>query len=278
MLQPWALGVFTSVDAGLGAGLDAVRELGVPSVQVHAPSPERRRQAKEIRAAFDQAGVEITVCFCGFAGESYADIPTVQRTIGLVPREQRPERLAETKAIADFAAEIGVKAIGMHIGFVPEDHSNPLFGEVVAVAQEVCDYIKQYDQRFHLETGQETGPGLKQFIETVDRPNLAINFDPANMIMYGSGEPLPALKLVGQWVRSVHCKDAKWSAKPGAEWGPEVAWGSGDVNAEAFLRTLKEIGYTGPLTIEREISGPDQIRDIRGAVELLERHRAEILG
>jgi sugar phosphate isomerase/epimerase len=105
----------------------------------------------------------------------------------------------------------------------------------------------------------------------VGRENLAINFDPANMILYGSGDPIEALRRVGPYVRSVHCKDATWSAQPGKEWGREVPFGDGDVGAESFLRTLREIGYDGPLTIEREIPQEPQRQkaEIGRAVEVL---------
>lgn len=276
-MEPWAIGVFTSVDAGLGVSHEGVKQLGVPTVQLHAPHAETRRDPAATKQLFADLGVTVTVVFAGFPGESYADIPTVRRTVGLVPEETYAERLAETKAIADFTRAIGVDAVGMHIGFVPEDPADPVFARVVAAAQEVCDYCAGLDQYFHLETGQETGPALLRFFEAVDRPNLAINFDPANMILYGSGEPIEALKLVGKHVRSVHCKDARWAARPGREWGTETPLGEGEVGIENYLRTLKEIGYRGPLTIEREISGPEQLRDLGAAVKLLERLRAEIL-
>jgi sugar phosphate isomerase/epimerase len=112
---------------------------------------------------------------------------------------------------------------------------------------------------------------LLQFISGVDRDNLCVNFDPANMILYGSGEPIEALGKVGQHVRSVHCKDAKWAAKPGREWGAEVPLGAGDVGIENFLRKLQELGYDGPLTIEREIPEDPQRQkaEIGQAVALL---------
>jgi sugar phosphate isomerase/epimerase len=124
---------------------------------------------------------------------------------------------------------------------------------VLAVTREICDHCKKLGQNVHLETGQEPADVLLRFIGDVDRGNLFINFDPANMILYGCGEPIAALRQVGRYVRSVHFKDAKWAAKPGQEWGAETPLGEGDVGMETFLRTLKEIGYTGPLTIEREI-------------------------
>jgi len=279
-MDKWPIGVFTSVGAGLGAGLDAVKEIGVPTVQLHAPPKEVRspEKAAEFKQQFADAGITVTVVFCGFEGESYADIPTVRKTVGLVPSETRAERLQETKEIADFAKALGVDVVGMHIGFVPEDPNDPLYQEVVAVCQEVCDYCAANGQRFHLETGQESADALLRFIGDVGRDNLGINFDPANMILYGSGEPIAALKKVGKYVQSVHCKDAIWSDKPGEEWGQETPLGQGAVGIETFLRTLHDLGYDGPLTIEREISGEQQKQDIAAAVKLLERLRAEILG
>jgi sugar phosphate isomerase/epimerase len=278
-MEKWPIGVFTSIGAGLGAGLEAVKEIGVPTVQLHTPPPEFRTPEKvaEIKQRFAEAGLTVTVVFCGFEGESYADIPTVRKTIGLVPEETRAARLQETKEIADFTKALGVDVVAMHIGFVPEDPDDPRYAPLVAVAQEVCDYCAGNGQRFHLETGQESADGLLRFIQDVGRDNLAINFDPANMILYGSGEPIAALRQVGAYVKSVHCKDAKWAANPGQEWGEEMPLGQGDVGIENFLRTLKDLGYDGPLTIEREITGEQQKADIAAAVKLLERLRAEIL-
>jgi sugar phosphate isomerase/epimerase len=130
-----------------------------------------------------------------------------------------------------------------------------------------------------LETGQEPADALLQFIHDVERDNLFINFDPANMILYGSGEPIAALKMVGKYVRSVHCKDGTWAKNPGKEWGVEVPLGQGDVGMENYLRTLLEIGYTGPLTIEREIpQEPErQKKEIGHAVKLLTELKAKLL-
>ncbi len=135
------------------------------------------------------------------------------------------------------------------------------------------------EQNLHLETGQETAAGLLQFLSDVDRPNLFVNFDPANMILYGTGEPIEALKKIGSRVRSVHCKDARWAATPGQEWGQEVALGEGEVGMRNYLLTLQEIGYLGPLTIEREIpqDAARQKVEIGRAVELLRRLKSEIL-
>ncbi|MBL9091554.1 MAG: sugar phosphate isomerase/epimerase [Planctomycetaceae bacterium] len=272
-MTKWPIGVFASLDAGLGVKLEVARDLGVPTIQLHAPHAASRtpEKAAAFLAKLKEYGLTLTVVFGGFEGESYADIPTVVRTVGLVPPETRAARLAEMKEISDFAKLLGCNAVGLHIGFVPHDSADPIFKQVVAVAQELCDHAKKNGQGVHLETGQETADGLLQFIAAVGRDNLFINFDPANMILYGSGEPIAALKQVGKYVRSVHCKDGTWAKRPGQEWGCEVPLGQGDVGMYNYLKTLKDIGYEGPLTIEREIpQEPErQKAEIGHAVRLL---------
>lgn len=254
-MEKWPLGVFASIDAGLGVNLEVAQELGVPTIQLHAPRKETRtaKRAKEFLARLEDLGIRLTAVFGGFAGESYADIPTVTRTVGLVPPGTRAERTREMKEIADFARLLGVDVVALHLGFVPHEPSDPLYREVLAVTREVCDHCASQNQALHLETGQEPADTLLGFIADVKRDNLFVNFDPANMIMYGSGEPIEALQKIGGYVHSVHCKDAKWAANPGREWGSEVPLGDGDVGIERYLRTLDTIGYHGPLTIEREI-------------------------
>lgn len=273
-MEKWPIGVFASLDAGLGVKLEVARDLGVPTIQLHAPHKATRTQenADAFLKRLKEYGIRLTAVFCGFDGESYADIPTVEKTVGLVPPGPRAERLQEAKEIADFAKVLGCNVVGLHIGFVPHDRDSQLYKEAVAVARQLCDHCKQHGQAIHLETGQETADGLLAYIADVQRDNLHINFDPANMILYGNGEPIEALQKVGKHVRSVHCKDGKWAKNPGQEWGQEVPLGQGDVGFENFLRTLNEIGYTGPLTIEREIpQEPErQKAEIGHAIQLLD--------
>lgn len=281
-MDKWPVGVFASIDAGLGVKLEVVQELGIPTIQLHAPKKETRtsENASAFLKRLEELGIQLTAVFGGFEGESYADIPTTAKTIGLVPAETRAERVQEFKEIADFARLLEVGTVAMHLGFIPHDASGGLFDEVVAVTQDICDHCKVNGQRFHLETGQESADDLLQFMAAVERDNLFVNFDPANMILYGSGEPIEALGKVGKYVRSVHCKDAKWSDKPGETWGAEVPLGEGDVDMEKFLAKLKEIGYEGPLTIEREIpeDPPRQKAEISEGARLLEQLRAKLLG
>jgi sugar phosphate isomerase/epimerase len=269
----WPIGVFASVDAGLGLRLDAVRDLGVSTIQIHAPHASQRtaQRARQLRKDLDQAGIALTAVFGGFHGESYADIPTVARTVGLVPPETRQSRLEEMKAIAEFAAQLPCGVVALHLGFVPHRENSPVYREVVEVTADLCRHCTRLGQNLHLETGQESAGALLQFMADVGQPNLFVNFDPANMILYGTGEPLAALRTLGTLVHSIHCKDARWSPQPGTTWGEEVPLGQGDVDIAAFLQTLLAIGYQGPLTIEREIAhDPErQRRDIKQAVELL---------
>jgi sugar phosphate isomerase/epimerase len=148
------------------------------------------------------------------------------------------------------------------------------------VTRGVCDHLAKNGQALHLETGQEPADVLLAFLKDVERGNLFVNFDPANMILYGCGEPIPALRTLGDYVRSIHCKDATWSDRPGETWGAEVPLGKGAVDFEAYLRTLAEVGYDGPLTIEREIpQEPErQKAEIATAVELLQTLRRKISG
>jgi sugar phosphate isomerase/epimerase len=272
-VEKWPIGVFTSIDAGLGVKIEVAHELGVPTIQLHAPAKETRtaENAEQFLAYLSELGITLTAVFGGFEGESYADIPTVVETVGIVPPALRTARVQEMKEIADFAHMLQCNVVALHLGFIPHDNSDPLYGEVVEVTRDILDHCQHNNQNLHLETGQETAAGLIEFISDVERDNLFINFDPANMILYGTGEPIEALRQVGALVRSVHCKDATWADNPGVEWGAEVPLNEGAVGMEDYLRTLDEIGYTGPLTIEREIpQDPErQKTEIRNAVNLL---------
>ncbi len=221
--------------------------------------------AEQFKATLDRLNLELTAVFGGFEGENYGSIPIVEQTVGLVPAATRTARLNEMKAISDFAARLDCDVVALHLGFVPHDANGREYREIVDATKSLCDHVARNDQNLHLETGQESADALVQFMTDTQAKNLFVNFDPANMILYGTGEPIAALRKLGPWVRSVHCKDALWSAHPGETWGQEVPLGEGDVNMVNYLRTLSEIGYTGPLTIEREIpQDPERQKAERG--------------
>lgn len=278
MIKKWPLGVFASLDTGDGVSLDVAHELGVSTIHLHAPSPALRSEAaaKELRDRLGALELTVTVVFASFTRESYADIPTVKQTVGLVPSTTREARLTELKEIIVFTELLGADTTGLHIGYIPHDSDDGDYSALVTTIQQACDFASVRSVSIHLETGQEPAHVLLEFLQAVDRPNLFVNFDPANMILYGCGEPLPALKTVGPYVRSVHCKDAEWSDQPGVTWGEETRLGEGDVNISKFVKVLNDLGYQGPLTIEREISNEParQKAEIAESITLLQRLKA----
>jgi sugar phosphate isomerase/epimerase len=248
--------------------LDEIRALGVRCGQLCLPGG-MKLTGDAVRAW--KSELTLVTVFAAYDGEDYADIPTVQRTVGFVPRETREERERRTFEVSDFAAKLGVESIACHIGCVPEDTADADYAAVRDVVRRVCDHAAAHGQTFALETGQEPARVLLQFMEDVNRSNLRINFDPANMILYGSGDPIEALRLLGPRVVSVHCKDGDWppAGVPGAL-GKERPLGEGAVGIPRYVKTLVEVGFQGPLNVERETEDQAQrLRDMARGITLL---------
>ncbi len=273
-LMFWTGGVL-GVDAAPDEIVESVAAFGVSCGQlgVHGAADLAPGAAERWRAALDRSELEIVTAFQSFEGESYASIPICAQTVGYVPAATRREREQRTYAVSDFARSLGIPGVAAHIGCLPEDPSDAEHRAVLELVRRVCDHCARNGQTFALETGQEPAAALLEFLHAVDRPNLGVNFDPANMILYGSGEPMEALRTLREHVLTVHCKDGTWPETPG-EWGRETPLGDGDVGMERYVRTLREIGYAGPLVIEREIVGEEQRADIGRAIALLNRIRA----
>ena len=273
-LEPLEIGLMFWAKENARETLQDVKSYGVRAGQLGFPGElDLAGKDEPWSNALKSEQFTATTAVCSYVGEDYADIPTVQRTVGLVPAATRQERVARTKAVADVAAKLQIKSVACHIGFVPHDRNTALYTEIRDVARDICDHCAKHDQAFTLETGQEPAAVLLQFIHDVDRPNLKINFDPANMILYGTGDPIEALGVLKDHVLSVHCKDGDWppQGKPGAL-GTERPLGEGAVGMPRFIEKLKEIGYTGVLSVEREEL--DQVKraaDVRSAVALLKR-------
>ena len=258
------------------AGRDELEEivsLGVRCGQLGIPGDLDLSEAfaREWKSALERAQFTLATVFAAYRGEDYADIPTVQRTVGFIPRDAREERERRTYQVSDFAAAIGVKSIATHVGFIPEDSNHPDSIAVREMVRRVADHAASHGQTFALETGQEPAHVLMRFLNEVSRPNVGINFDPANMILYGTGDPIAALSALGPLVLSVHAKDGDWPPQdqPHAL-GKERPLGQGAVGIPRFVEKLKEIGFAGPLNIEREAENQQQrIADIRSAVPYL---------
>jgi sugar phosphate isomerase/epimerase len=274
LLKDMEIGVMFWAGPDAAATVREQREFGVRCGQIGlAGDTELRRSAADWKRALEDQSFTVVTAFAAYTGESYADIPTVRRTVGFIPRATRAEREQRTLEVSDFAAAAGIPGIATHIGFVPEDNRDPDYLVVREMVRRVCDHAAKRGQTFALETGQEPADTLLDFFLEVNRDNLRINFDPANMVLYGTGDPVAALDKLQAHVITVHCKDGDWPPKdkPGAL-GTERPLGQGAVGMERFITKLKQIHYKGPLCIEREAHNPaERARDVRMAVELLRR-------
>ncbi len=252
--------------------LQELKALGLSCGQlgVHAPYNLESRAA-EWKAAAESEGFTLLAVVASYAEEHYDDIPTVERTVGFIPAATRDEREARTIALVDFAAAVGIPVFACHIGFVPHDKSNENYIAVQAMVRRICDHCAKYDMYFHLETGQEPADVLLDFLTDTGKSNLAVNFDPANMILYGTSDPIEAMEILKGHIRSVHCKDGDWPDKNVAgSLGHEKPLGQGSVGIPRYVAKLKEIGYTGPLAIEREGVTPEVWPvDVKAAATLL---------
>lgn len=250
-----------------------VKELGFPTCQLYSPPEDYLGGKKnpQFKEALERTGVKVTSVFIGFEGQVWnlVDGPS---TIGFVPLKTRAARVAHARRISDWVRDVGLDSVTSHVGFIPEDPSDPIYPELIRTLEEYIGYCKANSQGFRFETGQETPQTLRRAIEDIGMGNVGINLDPANLLMYGKAKPLEALNIIGKYVLATHCKDGKWPTEPG-KLGKECPMGEGDVDFPRLIPRLKSMGYKGPLTIEREISGDQQIKDILRAKEILDKLR-----
>lgn len=234
--------------------------------------PDAAARAEMLRPLTD-AGIEVTAGMIGFEGENYASIASIRRTGGFVPDETWPVRRGRAIDAARLAADIGVGKITMHAGFIPPSADGKYPAMVERLGELAAEY-KRLGIELLMETGQERSNDLLQFINDLNATNVGVNFDVANLLLYGAGDPLEAIRTLGRHIRHVHIKDARISVQPGVEWGKEVAVGEGDVEIHSVLRALTDVGYTGPLIIERE-TGKDRVEDVQAAIDTLAAHLGE---
>lgn len=243
--------------------VDKLRRVGVHRIQMHLTGEAAADQA--MRAALDEAGIEVVSGMMTPLGEDYSTLASIRRTGGVVVDERWPENHRLALQVAEQAAAMGLERVSLHAGFIPEDRSSEDFGKLRDRLIELADLFSERGLHLLLETGQETAEGLEHFLAACDRPNLKVNFDPANMILYGMGDPIEALERLMPLVEQVHLKDALPSDEPGV-WGTEVPVGEGAVDWPAYVNVLKRAGYEGDMAIERE-SGSDRVGEIRRAAE-----------
>jgi L-ribulose-5-phosphate 3-epimerase len=270
---PLKLGVMASLSKGPEEELKKARELGLPTCQAvnWDPALWNPDMAARLLAASQRYGVEVTTIWTGVPGPAVWNFIEGPATIGLVPERYRTERVAALKQGADFAVQVGVSSITTHVGFIPENPGNPLYPGLLDALCEVVGHCHEQGIAFCFETGQETPTTLLRVIQDLAAAgldNVGVNLDPANLLMYGRANPVDALDIIGVYVRGVHAKDGEYPTD-GRRLGVEKPLGEGRVHFEVLLPKLKALGYRGALTIEREISGPQQIADIKRAIELL---------
>jgi sugar phosphate isomerase/epimerase len=215
---------------------------------------------------FKTLSMKITSTMIGFPQEDYSSLETIRKTGGIVPDDCWDRNRALFLKGIEVTSKLPTKHMSCHFGFINVDNADA-FKKLSARMTELADAAAAKKLTLLMETGQESAEHLRTFLEKVNHPALKVNFDPANMILYGKGNPVAAVKVLAPWIRHVHIKDALASKTPG-QWGREVAWGDGEVNSDAFLTALDEIKYTGPLVIERE-AGEKRFEDVNQAIRII---------
>jgi L-ribulose-5-phosphate 3-epimerase len=262
------LGVIVHMGKDPEGALARVHELGLPTCQAGISDYEPEMVTR-LKNALDRYGIEATALNTAGPGPAVWDFDKGPLTIGLVPRQYRRARIDHLKRASDFAKKCGIPALHTHCGFIPENPNDPVYKETVQAIREVVSHCKGNGQMFLYETGQETPITLLRTIQDVGLDNQGINLDPANLILYGKANPVDALDVFGTLVRGVHAKDGLYPTDP-HRLGEEVPIGQGKVGFPRLIQRLKELNYRGPITIEREIEGPQQTEDIRKAKAYLE--------
>ncbi|MEM9414710.1 MAG: sugar phosphate isomerase/epimerase family protein [Planctomycetota bacterium] len=238
-------------------------DIGISRVQLHLDPPALESEWANTKQALGDAGVSVISGMFTPIGEDYTTPATIKATGGVVPDEHWENNVDNFRKVAEVAKQFELSFVSLHAGFIPEDDQ--------AVHDRIVDRLKALARILHetsgaallLETGQETAESLGRFLAHADDDNIGVNFDPANMILYGMGDPIAAMNHLLPHIRQVHLKDATSPPAPG-EWGAEVTVGTGEVNWDAFFGVLKDAGYAGDMVIERE-AGDDRIGDIKQA-------------
>ena len=218
-------------------------------------------KAEEIQAAVAQTGIEVSTLWAGWTGPVEWNFTGGPVTAGLVPPAYRMKRAEELIEAGRFAGKIGVSQVATHVGFLPENMTDPEYPAVVAILRYVIKHYQSMGIRFLFETGQETPVTLLRVIEDLGMENVGINMDTANLILYGKGNSADAIGVFGKYVMDTHIKDGFYPTN-GKRLGREVKVGDGLANVPEVVKRLNELGYTGNYIIEREISGEQQTKDI----------------
>jgi L-ribulose-5-phosphate 3-epimerase len=231
-------------------------------------------EGEHLPQAARAGGFRMTGAMLGFPGEDYATPQTIQKTGGFGNPATRAERLERLQWALERTRALGLNDLMLHAGFIPEP-GNPERKPFLDTLGKVSALAKTKDVTVAFETGQETADLLRLTLDELRCPNLKVNFDPANMLLYDRGDPLRAVEILGPDIRSVHVKDANRPGTSGT-WGEEVPLGQGQVNIRQFIKTLKKVGYQGALCIEREVGDQEErMRDVAHGIRFVRECLAE---
>lgn len=219
--------------------------------------------ANELR----QADIAIASGTFDCVGEDYSTLDSIRATGGIVPDATWEQNLKNIRAAAVIAVHLGIKFVTFHAGFVPHDPAAADYAKLLQRLRTVAEIFAAKEMTVGLETGQETAAALTALLGELKCPNVGVNFDPANMLLYDKGDPIQALRALKPWIRQVHIKDAIRTQVPGT-WGREVTVGTGEVDWAAFFATLRDMNFAGDFAVERE-AGSNRVEDIRAAREVI---------
>ena len=269
------LGVVTNIYEGPSASFERALSLGLHTCQLNNPPDEyiygerADELTREVKDAIKKTGIKISSVFFLSCEGLVWDLIDGPKTIGLVPEETRAVRIVHACTVSNWAKKLGVDVVTSHIGFIPVDATSLQYKNFIEIMKSFVSFCKSNGQLFAFETGQEPPKVLRRAIEDIGMDNVRVNLDAANILMYGMGNPMEAVEVLGEFVVNTHIKDGKWPTEPG-KIGEELALGEGDVHYEEVLPALYKKGFRGHLTIEREIGGEKQLNDIKKAIKILE--------
>jgi L-ribulose-5-phosphate 3-epimerase len=249
--------------------VEKLRVIGIPRVQLALdPLRENPNVWRYTDRILRDNGFDIVSGMIGFGGEDYTTMQTIHATGGVAPDETWDENWENVPRAADIAAQLGIKLVTFHAGFLPPSDTDPLYTKMHHRLDLIADVFAAKGIDVGFETGQETAPVLLNFLKKLGRKNVGVNFDPANVILYDNGNPIDALRDLAAWLKQVHIKDGTRTKVPGT-WGEEVPAGSGEVPWREFFQTLDEVKFQGYCCIERE-AGNDRVGDIQTARRVVE--------
>lgn len=249
--------------------LEQLKAIGIPRVQIGL-DPLREQPAiwGTTPELFAANHVTIVSGMFGTIGEDYSSLDSIRETGGIVPDQHWDQNWRNIQQNAALAKAMDLKFVAFHAGFLPHDETDPALPKLRDRLARIADLFGQLGIAVGFETGQEDADTLRTFLEKLNRPDVGVNFDPANMILYDKGDPIAALRTLGPWLKQCHIKDALRTSVPGT-WGQEVVVGTGQVDWRAFFHTLDHLKFSGDLCIERE-AGNQRVADIRAGRQYLE--------